>query len=187
VSYGFAALTLAVSLHGRGDGRNKPTRKDAAGELAPRWRSEVRGLLQEAIARSPVGQLECLGETLRHALNALATAAPEWLRAWVPAVWFDRYGRPFADYRLPPGRAARYALAEGITNVETTRATTTDFEMTGSIHDHLAARDLIPAEHYLDAGYLTADHLVTSGDSLVADDHDDIGKTVGMVVPLLAT
>ncbi len=34
--------------------------------------------------------------------------------------------------------------------------------MTGTIHDHLAARDLLPAEHYLDAGYLTADHLVTS-------------------------
>ena len=207
-----------------------------------------------------LNRLECVGETLRHALNALATVAPAGLRAWVPAVWFDRYGRPFADYRLPPGRAERYALAEGmgadgfrlltavydpgapawlrevaavqtlrriwvqqfyapvdggavrwrsaddlppvpalisspydpearygkkrdtewtgykvhlsetcdsttphvITNVETALATTTDFAMTGTIHDHLAARDLLPAEHYLDAGYLTADHLVTS-------------------------
>jgi transposase len=217
-----------------------------------------------------LNRLECVGETLRQALNALATAAPAWLRAWVPRSWFDRYGRPFAEYRLPPGRAERYALAEGmgadgfqllaavyapsappwlrevpavqtlrqvwvqqfyapldegtvrwrdaddlppapllisspydpearygkkrdtewtgykvhlsetcdvatphvITNVETTPATTTDFAMTPTIHDHLGARDLLPAEHYLDAGDLTADHLVTSR---VSQDIDLIG------------
>jgi hypothetical protein len=30
----------------------------------------------------------------------------------VPAAWFDRYGPRFAEYRLPPGRPERYALAE---------------------------------------------------------------------------
>jgi transposase len=35
-------------------------------------------------------RLQCVGETRRHALNALATAAPAWLHCWVPAVWFDR-------------------------------------------------------------------------------------------------
>ena len=49
-----------------------------------------------------------------------------------------------------------------ITNVETTPATTADNLMTRTIHDHLAARDLLPAEHLVDAGYVTADHLVTS-------------------------
>jgi transposase len=49
-----------------------------------------------------LNRLECVGETLRHALNALATTAPDWLQSWVPAVWFDRYSRRFADYRLPP-------------------------------------------------------------------------------------
>jgi len=205
-----------------------------------------------------LNRLECVGETLRHALNAVAVVAPEWLRSWVPSVWFDRYGRTFNDYRLPPGRAERYALAalmgaDGfqlltavyapsaplwvrevpavqtlrrvwvqqfyaptetvqwrsaedlppaslligspydpqarygkkretewsgykvhltetcdddtphlLTNVETTDATTSDFAMTATIHDHLATRDLLPAEHFLDAGYMTADHLVTS-------------------------
>ncbi len=61
-----------------------------------------------------LNRLECVGETLRHALNVLATAAPDWLRAWVPAVWFDRYSRRFEDYRLPPEKPARYALAEQI-------------------------------------------------------------------------
>ena len=54
-----------------------------------------------------LNRLECVGETLRHALNVLATAAPDWLQSWVPAVWFDRYSRRFADYRLPPERPAR--------------------------------------------------------------------------------
>jgi transposase len=59
-----------------------------------------------------LNRLECVGETLRHALNVLATAAPDWLQSWVPAVWFDRYSQRFADYRLPPDKPARYALAE---------------------------------------------------------------------------
>jgi transposase len=59
-----------------------------------------------------LNRLECVGETLRHALNILATAAPAWLQSWVPAVWFDRYSRRFAEYRLPPEKPARYVLAE---------------------------------------------------------------------------
>jgi transposase len=38
-----------------------------------------------------------VGETLRHALNALAVVAPDWLRGGVPTVWFDRDARPFAE------------------------------------------------------------------------------------------
>jgi transposase len=205
-----------------------------------------------------LNRLENVGETLRHALNTLATVVPDWLRSWVPNVWFDRYGRNFADYHLPDGRADRQALAEQIgtdgfrllealyltttptwlrqipavetlrqvwlqqfvfidgqlqwrdaknippaalriqspydpearysqkrqtewtgykvhltesceddlphliLNVETTSATTTDYEVTGVVHDHLAQRDLLPREHLLDAGFMSADHLVSS-------------------------
>lgn len=59
-------------------------------------------------------RLECVGEMLRHALDTLARVAPDWLRAWVPTVWFDRYGQRFQDYRLPAGKEARTALAEQI-------------------------------------------------------------------------
>jgi transposase len=38
-----------------------------------------------------LNRLACVGETLRHALNVRASAAPAWLRSWVPAVWLDRY------------------------------------------------------------------------------------------------
>jgi transposase len=61
-----------------------------------------------------LNRLECIGETLRHALNVLATVAPDWLQSWVPRVWFDRYRQRFADYRLPPEKPARYTLAEQI-------------------------------------------------------------------------
>jgi len=61
-----------------------------------------------------LNRLECVGETLRHALNVLATADPGWLQSWVPTVWFDRYSQRFEDYRLPAEKPARYALAEQI-------------------------------------------------------------------------
>jgi transposase len=207
-----------------------------------------------------LNRLELLGETLRHALNRLASAAPAWLRTWVPADWFDRYGRQISDYRLPASKAERdrltaqiggdgrslltrlydpptpawlrdlpavhtlrhvwmqqfyavdptapmqvrrkedlppsslricspydpdaryrckrttewvgYAvhLTEScedeqphlITDVATTPATTADNQLLGEIHDRLAQRDLTPAEHFVDAGYMTADHLVRS-------------------------
>jgi transposase len=47
-----------------------------------------------------VNRLENVGETLRHALNDLATVAPQWLKARVSADWFDRYGVRFEQYRL---------------------------------------------------------------------------------------
>lgn len=58
-----------------------------------------------------LNRLECIGETLRHALNVVATADAGWLTAWVPAAWFDAYGRAFSEYRLPEGKEARYDLA----------------------------------------------------------------------------
>lgn len=205
-----------------------------------------------------LSRLECIGETLRQALNVLATGAPDWLRSWAPAEWYDRYSRRFEDYRLPKSRADRYALGEQIgrdgmllweqlgrqpelmhlrelpaleslrqvwvqqfmlqeeqlkwrtaddlppaslliqspydtearfsqkrqtawtgykvhltescdeelphliVNVETTPATTTDYEVTSEIHTHLAGRDLLPGEHLLDSGFMSADNLVAS-------------------------
>jgi len=47
-------------------------------------------------------------------------------------------------------------------HVETTSATTQDMEMTGTIHQALATKHLLPAEHAMDTGYVDGDHLVTS-------------------------
>ena len=59
-------------------------------------------------------RLECVGETLRAALNDLAVVAPDWLRQQITADWFERYGKRFEESRLPQGEAKRYAYAEQI-------------------------------------------------------------------------
>jgi transposase len=59
-------------------------------------------------------RVEVVGETLRHALDALAVAAPNWLRAQCQPAWGERYARRMEDARLPKGQAAREALAATI-------------------------------------------------------------------------
>ncbi|GAC1364086.1 MAG: hypothetical protein NVSMB44_22700 [Ktedonobacteraceae bacterium] len=49
-----------------------------------------------------------------------------------------------------------------IIHVETTKATVQDVEMTERIHQALEKKKLLPEEHFLDAGYIDAEHLVTS-------------------------
>ncbi len=49
-----------------------------------------------------------------------------------------------------------------ITNVATTDATVPDTMMTDPVHQALAARDLLPAEHYLDSGYPSAELMVAA-------------------------
>jgi transposase len=61
-----------------------------------------------------LNRLERLGETLRAALNELATVMPDWLQAMAPAVWYERYGRRMENYRLPKTEAARQDLAATI-------------------------------------------------------------------------
>jgi transposase len=57
-------------------------------------------------------RLEGVGATLRAALNALATVAPEWLSQVVPPAWYSRYGRRIADSRFPHTAAARQEDAQ---------------------------------------------------------------------------
>ncbi|MEU8265517.1 transposase, partial [Micromonospora sp. NPDC048999] len=49
-----------------------------------------------------------------------------------------------------------------ITHVATTDATINDTEMTEAVHQGLAARRLLPDEHVVDAGYVTAAHIVAA-------------------------
>ncbi len=205
-----------------------------------------------------LSRLECVGETLRHALNILATVAPQWLQERVPTEWYERYATRWEDYRLPSGREEREELAAMIggdgralltlvdapssptwlrevpallilrrvwiqqfyahetlarwrkatdlptgrllvctpydpdarfskkratiwtgykvhvtescdeatphlvTDVHTTPATTSDFEMIPFIQATLAQQETLPHEHFVDAGYVTTSHLITS-------------------------
>lgn len=55
--------------------------------------------IEAAIRR--MNRLEKVGETLRAALNDLATVAPDWLRERAPAEWYMRYGERIEGYHLP--------------------------------------------------------------------------------------
>ena len=207
-----------------------------------------------------LNRLENVGATLRHALNTLAVAAPEWLRAHATPEWIERYGARVEEYRLPKGKDERLPLAELIgadghklleaiyadagpawmrqvpaverlrqvwvqqyylaenqlhwrtaeehglapaavgirsphdpqarysekrstawvgykahltetcdedkprliTEVETTVATVPDHEVVDEVHQKLSAKQLLPADHLLDAGYINADLMVRS-------------------------
>ncbi len=63
-----------------------------------------------------------------------------------------------------------------VTNVTTTDATVPDAKMTTAIHDRLAARGLLPGEHYVDSGYPSA--------AGVVDARRSYG--IALVTPLLA-
>jgi len=60
--------------------------------------------------------LELVTETLRAALNELATVAPEWICGVAQPDWFDRYARRAENWRLPGGskdKRAAYAQQVG--------------------------------------------------------------------------
>jgi transposase len=59
-----------------------------------------------------LNRLECVTESLRAALNALASAAPEWLRRHADPVWLERYDRWASDDDVPQGEAKRRAHAD---------------------------------------------------------------------------
>jgi len=230
-----------------------------AGLLRARGRQRTDSTHVLAAVRT-LNRLECVGETLRHALNTLAAVVPDWLRVQVGPDWYDRYGRRIEETRLPEAATERDALAATIgadglhllrsvygatapawlreipavqtmrrvwvqyvhapdataaarlrdlrdmppgdrtiespydpdaryhtkrqtswtgysvhltetcdedsphlvTHVATVPATTNDVELTATIQADLAARDLLPVEHLLDAGYVNARHLVAS-------------------------
>jgi transposase len=61
-----------------------------------------------------LSNLECVGETLRAALDDLAALAPEWLVQHISADWFERYSHRVENYRLPKAESQRTALAQQI-------------------------------------------------------------------------
>src|SRR5436305_7923692 len=95
-----------------------------------------------------LNRLELVGETLRAALNVLATVAPQWLRAWVPPEWFDRYATRIEESRLPKGEEARYAHGEAIG--------TDGFRLLEAVSSEDAPRRLgdVPAVEVLRRGWL---------------------------------
>jgi transposase len=61
-----------------------------------------------------LSNLECVGETLRAALDDLAALAPDWLVQQISQDWFERYSHRVENYRLPKAENQRLALAQHI-------------------------------------------------------------------------
>jgi transposase len=61
-----------------------------------------------------LNRLELVAETLRAALNAVATVAPDWLQAVTPLAGYERYSRRIEESRLPKATAAREAYAHTV-------------------------------------------------------------------------
>lgn len=78
--------------------------------LASRGRQRTDSTHVLAAVRA-LNRLEVVGETMRHALNTLAVAAPDWLRQHAPSDWVARYDHRAEEDRLPASKAARESLA----------------------------------------------------------------------------
>jgi Transposase DDE domain len=66
------------------------------------------------------------------------------------------------DTPAEPHDSAQPPTPNLITNVATTTATTPDVKATTPIHHQLHGRHLLPAEHYLDSGYPSANNIATA-------------------------
>jgi transposase len=73
-----------------------------------------------------------------------------------------KYVRYWVGYKVHLTESCDEDLPLLITNVETTLATTPDFDAVGGIHASLKERALLPNEHLVDMGYVGATQLVES-------------------------
>jgi transposase len=61
-----------------------------------------------------LGRLELVGETLRAALNEIASIEPEWLHSVAPKAWYERYSRRVEARRLPQTDQKRESYAQTV-------------------------------------------------------------------------
>jgi transposase len=61
-----------------------------------------------------INRLECVGETMRAALNTLATVAPEWLLKNSQAEWVERYSKRVESSRLPESKEKQEAYVNQV-------------------------------------------------------------------------
>ncbi len=56
----------------------------------------------------------CVAQTMVYVLNVLSEVAPEWVRAYVPAEWVERYGERLEHERLPKEEEERKQYANQV-------------------------------------------------------------------------
>lgn len=181
----------------RFDDYRLPKEKTKREALAAQIGADGRSLLSQLLApQSPVWLRD---------LEAVRILHRVWLEQYVAVEegetmrWREAEDQPPASQRIhsPYDPEARYGvkrtttwlgykvhLTEScdadaphlITHVVTTPATTPDFEIPESLHAELAAKALLPSEHFLDAGY-------TDGELLAASQSQHQVDVIGPVTP----
>jgi len=181
----------------RFDDYRLPTGKAERAALASQIGNDGRVLLKVLLAdESPswLRELEALRRLERVWLEQYVAVGAEQPMGWRAEEELPPAGQPL---HTPYDPEARYAvkrtttwlgykvhLSEScdeasphlITNVLTTPATTPDFEAAAPIHHSLASKDLLPAEHLMDAGYI-------DGGLLAASQTDYEIAVIGPVAP----
>jgi len=61
-----------------------------------------------------LNRMLCVGQTMVYVLNVLAEVAPEWVRAYVPTEWVERYGERLSHERLPKEEEERKQYANQV-------------------------------------------------------------------------
>jgi transposase len=59
-------------------------------------------------------RMELAGETVRAALNAIASVEPDWLRGVAKPEWFERYSHRVEEYRFPKGKQAQHTYGTNL-------------------------------------------------------------------------
>ena len=85
----------------------------ALGWLPPRGQQRTDSTHVLAAIRV-LNRLELVAETLRAALNAVATIAPTWLQGVAPLAWYERYGKRSEETRLPREPAQREVYGQTV-------------------------------------------------------------------------
>ncbi|MFJ9846267.1 transposase [Kitasatospora sp. NPDC101155] len=131
---------------------------------APTWLREIPAV--QVLRRAWVEQYHRDGEGVRW--REAKDLPPARRRLSSPYDLDARYGLKrgsgWCGYKTHLSETCEPDAPHMITHVVTTDATVADTEVTEAVHDGLAERELLPDEHAVDAGYVTAGHIVTARD-----------------------
>ena len=135
-----------------------------------------------------------VGETLQAALNSLAVVVPDWLRAHTPQGWYDRYGERIEDFHMPKEATKSAKILEQIgcdgfqvmkwvreedAAIWLREIPALEILRQVWIQQELESKQLLPSEHYMDAGYMDAEHLFTSEKHYAIELIDPLAKSGG--------
>lgn len=136
---------------------------------APAWLREIPAV--QILARAWVQQYHRDGQEVRWREGKDLPPSRDRLASPydIDARYGLKRGNGWCGYKVHLSETCETDTPHLITHVATTDATVTDTEMTETIPQGLATRRLLPGEQVVDAGYVTAAHIVAARDEHTVD------------------